>query len=81
MDGGNKMTKTAIDLVLEWKRGELTESELREALKLVDWAIYHGDEDGGWFEGKRENSVLAIQSLVGEDITMEDYSTVVNLIH
>ena len=81
MDGENKMTKTAVDLALEWKRGELTDSELREALKLVDWAIYHSDEDGGWFEGERENSTLAIQSLIGEDITLEDYTTVVNLIH
>lgn len=71
---------TLVDLVREWKSGQISLDEMIAHARVLEWAVRETDEDGSWFEGNPDNSIAAVQSMVDDEITIEDFEIIMSRI-
>ena len=61
-------------IATRWGAGEITlEQAIREAGQL-NYPVRREDAEGHWFEGNQDNTISAVQALVGTELTFEQFA-------
>lgn len=64
---------TLKSLALQYGRNEITLDKVKEILPTLDFPVHYSDVDGGYFEGNEDNTVIAVESLVGDGLTLDQF--------
>lgn len=67
------METTLCSLAVNHARGKITAEQVRKSLQRLPPAEKCQEADETWFEGNPENTVTAVQALIGEEITTEQF--------
>lgn len=59
---------------MEWSDGNLTLDEAMLEARNLDFPEVRSDDDGYWFEGEEDNTIVAVQALIGNGITLDQFS-------
>lgn len=65
------MTLTTI--ATRWAAGGLTLEEAMRAALQLNYPVRRSDAEGHWFEGEQNNTLTAVQALVGSELTFEQF--------
>lgn len=67
------MELTLRKLAILYSRGRVTETQVRQGLKKIEPVTEKKENGETWYEGNIENTVTAVQALVGVEITQDDF--------
>lgn len=65
---------TLVTLAQRWAAGEITLDEAMSAARTLTYPVYRDADDGHWFDGEQDNTIQAVQALVGTGLTFEQFA-------
>lgn len=74
------METTLCSLAVRHARGEITAEQVKEGFQHLPPVVKRQEEGETWFEGNPENTVAAVQALIGVEITPEQFHAFTALI-
>lgn len=62
---------TLVTLAQRWAAGEISLDEAINAARSLTYPVRREADDGHWFDGEQDNTIQAVQALVGTGLTFE----------
>lgn len=69
---------TLVGIAKDWAAGEITLDEAMNLARTLTYPVYREADDGHWFDGEEDNTIQAVQALVGTDLTFAQYAKFAN---
>ena len=64
---------TLVTVVRQWAAGEITLDEAIERADTLDFPVRKEADDGHWYDGNIDNTLVAVQAKVGEYFTFDQF--------
>jgi hypothetical protein len=74
------MEITLRKLAILYARDRVTDDQVRKGLAKVTPVALKKENGDTWYEGNQENTVIAVQALIGDEITQEDFEKFMGLV-
>jgi hypothetical protein len=68
------MKMTLRDLAIRWAQHEISDRDVQEQARSLEPATLVRDGEDSWYEGNLDNTMVAVQALIGESITQDDFN-------
>mgnify|MGYP003599709469 CR=1 FL=1 len=65
---------TLVTLAQRWAAGEISLDEAMCAARRLTYPVRREADDGHWFDGEQDNTIQAVQALVGTGLTFEQFA-------
>lgn len=70
----NEPETTLVSLVRQWAGNSISLDEVLNAARSLTYPIRRQADDGHWFDGEQDNTIGAVQALVGNGLTFEQFA-------
>lgn len=74
------MELTLCNLAILYARGRVTEKQVHAGLKKIGTVTQVKEAGETWYEGNPENTVVAVQALIGSEITLDDFENFMKIV-
>ena len=65
---------TLVTLAQRWAAGEISLDDAMCAARGLTYPVRREADDGHWFDGEQDNTIQAVQALVGTGLTFEQFA-------
>lgn len=65
---------TLVTLAQRWAAGEISLDEAMSTARSLTYPARREADDGHWFDGEQDNTIQAVQALVGTGLTFEQFA-------